>query len=301
MDTAARGAFLHLLVLTSLLLLLASRAAAQPWQACGNTGKYTANSTYGSNLATLTKALPTNASRSGTLFATGTVGAIPNTVYALALCRGDINATACGSCVATGFQDAQQLCAYDKDAALYYNECYLRFSNENFLASTTNNDDPMILLNSQNVSSPVKVFDAAVHVLINATSDYAAANATRLFATGEEAFDTTDPTIYGLSQCTPDMSPANCRSCLGGIISLMPQFLSGSQGGRIIRMRCNFRYEVYSFFSGTPSLRLPVPFTAAAAPAPSPTPVNVTPTATPPAPGDVITDSKLRNQLGTIG
>ncbi|PAN14287.1 hypothetical protein PAHAL_2G397500 [Panicum hallii] len=136
----------------------------------------------------------------------------------------------------------------------------------------------MILLNSQNVSSPVKAFDAAVTVLLNATGDYAAANSTRLFATGEEAFNPTAPTIYGLTQCTPDMSPADCRSCLGGIISMMPQYLSGRQGGRVIRMRCNFRYEVYSFFSGGPSLRLPAPST----PAPAPSPINVTPPAAPP-------------------
>jgi hypothetical protein len=46
------------------------------------------------------------------------------------------------------------------------------------------------------------------------------------------------------------MSSADCRSCLGSIISAMPQYLSGRQGGRIIGMRCNFRNEVYSFFSG---------------------------------------------------
>ena len=269
---ARRGASPH--------LLLAPRAAAQPWPACGSTGKYTANSTYQTNLASLATALPANASRPGALFATGSAGAVPDIAYALALCRGDTNATACGSCVATAFQDAQQLCPYDNDAAVYYDACYLRFSNQNFLASTSNNDDPMILMNSQNVSSPVKAFDAAVTVLLNATGDYAAANSTRLFATGEEAFDAANPTIYGLTQCTPDMSPADCRSCLGGIISMAPQYLSGSQGGRVIRMRCNFRYEVYSFFSGAPSLRLPAPSTPA--PAPPPTPVNVTPTAATP-------------------
>jgi hypothetical protein len=183
----------------------------------------------------------------------------------------------------------QQLCAYDKDAAVYYDACYLRFSNQNFIASTTNNGDPIILMNSQNVSSPVRAFDAAVSVLLNATGDYAAANSSR-FGTGEEGFDASDPTIYGLTQCTPDMSSADCRSCLGSIISAMPQYLSGRQGGRIVGMRCNFRYEVYSFFSGAPSLRLP----AASPPAPSPTPFNVTPTAIPPPPGEIsATDSQV--------
>ncbi|CAD6340858.1 unnamed protein product [Miscanthus lutarioriparius] len=237
------GHLLFLAVASLLLLLFFSpRAAAQPWQVCGNTGNYTAKSPYQSNLESLAKALPANASRSGNLFATGSVGAVPDVVYALALCRGDTNATACGSCVATGFQDAQQLCAYDRDAAVFYDACYLRFSNQNFIASTNNNGDPIILMNTQNVSSPVRAFDAAVAVLLNATGDHAAANASR-FGTGEEGFDArSDPTIYGLTQCTPDMSSADCRSCLGSIISAMPQYLSGRQGGRIVGMRCNFRF-----------------------------------------------------------
>ncbi|PWZ37293.1 Cysteine-rich receptor-like protein kinase 6 [Zea mays] len=262
-----------------LLLLIAPGAAAQPWQSCGNTDNYSANSTYQSNLASLAKALPANASRSATLFAEGSAGALPDAVYALALCRGDINATACGACVTTAFQDAQQLCAYNKDAAVFYDACYLRFSNKDFIASATNNGDAIVLMNSQNVSPPVRAFDAAVAVLLNATADYAAANSSRRFATGEEGFDATDPTIYGLTQCTPNMSPAECRTCLRSIISDMPQYLSGRRGGRIIGMRCNFRYDLYSFFSGGPSLRLPAP--SAPAPAPSPAQVNVTPTVTP--------------------
>jgi hypothetical protein len=224
-----------------------------------------------------------NASRSGNLFAEGSVGAVSDVVYVLALCRGDTNATACGSCVATGFQDAQQLYAYDKDAAVFYDACYLRFSNQDFIASITDNgNNPIILVNTQSVSSPVRAFDATVVVLLNATGDYVAANSSR-FATGEEGFDASKPTVYGLTQCTPDMSFADYQSCLGSIISAIPRSLSGSKGGRIIGMRCNFRYEVYSFFSRAPSLCL----LAASPPAPSPTPFNMTSTATPLPPGEI--------------
>ncbi|XP_062187731.1 cysteine-rich receptor-like protein kinase 6 [Phragmites australis] len=268
------------LLLALFAALLAPLADAQgPWQECGKSGNYTANSTYQANIQRLAATLPKNASR--TLFATATLGSVPDIVYALTLCRGDANATACGSCVATAFQDAQQLCAFDKDAAVYYDTCYLRFSNQNFLATTITNDNDFILMNTQNVSSPVRVFDAAVSLLLNATADYAAVNSSRRFATGEEGFDSIDPTIYGLAQCTPDMSPADCRSCLGDKIRMMPQYLSGRQGGRILGMRCNFRYEVYPFFTGGPTLRLPAPPAPAPAPAPTPPPFNVTPTATP--------------------
>ncbi|EEE67327.1 hypothetical protein OsJ_24577 [Oryza sativa Japonica Group] len=111
-------------------LLLAPVAAAQPWQFCGQGGNYSANGTYQSNLAGLSATLPKNASASRTLFAKDSLGAVPDIVYALALCRGDVaKATACESCVATAFQDAQQLCPYDKDAFIVYDLCYLAFSN----------------------------------------------------------------------------------------------------------------------------------------------------------------------------
>ncbi|XP_062187734.1 cysteine-rich receptor-like protein kinase 6 [Phragmites australis] len=254
--------------------LLAPLTAAQPWQVCGNNGSYTANSTYQSNLSQLSATLPTNASRA--LFATAAVGTVPEIAYALALCRGDSNASTCESCVATAFQGAQQQCAFQRNVAIFYDDCNLRFSDQNFL-STTNNDNLIMTMNPQNVSSSVEVFDAAVGILLNAISNYAATNSSRRFATGEEGFDRSNPTIYGLAQCTPDMSPADCRSCLQDIIALMPQYLSGRQGGRICGVRCNFRYELNKFFTGGPTLRLQTPL----APAPAPASNNATPMATP--------------------
>jgi hypothetical protein len=121
------------------------------------------------------------------------------------------------------------------------------------------------------------VFDAAVGALINATADYAAANSSRRFGTGEEEFgnlDKINPKIYGLAQCTPDMAPADCRACLQGIIAMMPSYFSGKSGGRVIRLRCNYRYEQYPFFNGTSLLQLPEPSPDLA---PSPAPANMTP------------------------
>jgi hypothetical protein len=283
--------------LALLLTFLLPPLAASQWQNCGNGGNFTRNSTYQANIQALSLTLPKNASSSRTLFAAASVGTVPDIVYALALCRGDANASACGNCVSTGFQDAQQLCPYNKMVTVYYDLCYVGFSNQNFLASTSGSDNnPFILLNTQNVTAPVKVFDNAVGVLLNATADYAAANSPRRFGTGEEGFGTFDkknPKIYGLAQCTPDMAPADCRSCLANIIAIMPKYLTGRPGGRMLGMRCNYRYEQYTFFTGTSLLQLPEP---GAAPAPAPAPVNATP-ASPPPPGGGKPREKLPSYL----
>jgi hypothetical protein len=267
-----------------LCLSLAPLAAGDPLgEFCGTSFNYTANSTYQANIQNLASTLPEHTSSSPTLFATNQTGAIPNVVYALALCRGDANASACGDCVATAFQDAQQLCAFNMDVAMFYDLCLLRYSNQNFLNSPTSNGrgDAIVLMSTQNVTAPFRVFDAAVGVLLNATADYAAANSSKRFGTAVEGFQTFDaqnPRIYGLTQCTPDMAPADCRTCLAGILQTWLKNFSGKQGGRIFSRWCNYRYEQYSFFTGSPLLQLPEPPVGALAPAPVP-PANVMPPA----------------------
>nr|CAB3454539.1 unnamed protein product [Digitaria exilis] len=254
------------IVYTLLLsFLLAPPAAAQlPWTDCGDSGAgvFTQNSTYQSNLGLASTIFPRKASSSASLFAAGSIGAAPDVVYVLSLCRGDVNASTCAESLGVAFQDAQQLCAYSKDVFIYYDLCYLRFSSLNFLAGTDN--DQMYLEKTENVSAPTAAFDAAVGALLNATAERAAADPIRRFATGEEASGGSVPAIYALVQCTPDMSPAACRSCLANITQMAPKVFSGSPSGRYIRVRCNYRYELYRFFSGSPLVQLP----ALASPAP---------------------------------
>ncbi|KAM3365604.1 hypothetical protein ACQJBY_015358 [Aegilops geniculata] len=262
-----------------LLAFLLPPLAASQWPNCGKNGNFTTNSPYQANIRALSTTLPKNASSSRTLFAFATVGTVPDIVYALALCRGDANASACANCVSNGFKDAQQLCPYGKDAAVYYDLCYVGFSNQNILSATGGGNSVLILMSDNNVTAPVEAFDAAVGVLMNATADYAAANNSRRFGTGVGGFETVDkgnPKIYGVAQCRPDMARDDCRTCLGNIIAMRSQYLIGRQGGRILGLRCNYRYEQYSFFTGPSMLQLPAP-TVGAAPAPAPASVGPPP------------------------
>uniref|UniRef100_A0A0D9WZV5 Protein kinase domain-containing protein n=1 Tax=Leersia perrieri TaxID=77586 RepID=A0A0D9WZV5_9ORYZ len=244
--------------------LLATRAAAYPWQVCGTTGNFTANSTYKSNLDAIAAALPGNASSSPSLYATAVVGALPNQVSALALCRGDANATACSACLATAFQDVQNMCAYDKDAAIYYDPCILYYSNVRFLgagevgnvaaASTSR-------VNLQNVTSDPARFNAMVARLVNATADYAARNSTRRYASGEAVLDQESefPKVYSWAQCTPDLTPAMCGDCLAAIVAKLPRLFTNRIGGRVLGVRCSYRYEINPFLAGPVMVRLTAP------------------------------------------
>lgn len=142
---------------------------------------------------------------------------------------------------------------------MFNDPCILRFSNEDFPHKPLDNRGKFIARNLINVSAVVApTFTAAVVQLVNATIEYAAADPVRRFGTGEEAFDKKYPKIYALAQCTPDLAAQECRSCLWNISELMPNF--GQLGGRLIGVRCNFRYETYPFFNGRPLVRLQSPF-----------------------------------------
>jgi hypothetical protein len=266
--------FASALILAFLQLPL-STAQPLPWQLCNDTaGNFTEKSAYQANIRRLAASIPKNASSSPSLFATGAAGTAPDAVYALALCRGDTNASSCASCVAKAFDDAQQLCAFNKGATMYDDPCILRYADWDFLANTTDNRGLMIAWSFDNVSSSeAAAFDAASGRLVNATADYAAADSVRRFGTGEVPFGQTYPKIYSLAQCTPDMTAADCRTCLGTIIrKLTATYFNGKHGGRVFGVRCSYRFETGIFFSGRPLLQLQGP--------PPPPPLNVTPPVT---------------------
>ncbi|KAJ0983258.1 hypothetical protein J5N97_011513 [Dioscorea zingiberensis] len=247
------GCKLLSLFLLSLILILVSPSLSDPlYQVCGNTGNYTANSTYESNLNALLPSLASNGSDRG--FYKGSVGRVPNQVNALILCRGDTNSSACRSCLDLARQDVLQLCPYYMTATIWYDNCLLRYSNLNFLNST-DNSNVFYMWNTQNETDPDK-FNKLVGELINSTSQYAAINSSRRFGTGEANLTAPDTKLYGLAQCTPDFSGDQCYTCLSGMFSLMQNF-AGKRGGRVLGSRCNFRYELYSFYEGKSLLQLP--------------------------------------------
>ncbi|KAM0825521.1 hypothetical protein ACQ4PT_069498 [Festuca glaucescens] len=208
---------------------------------CGKTGNYTANSTYQSNLHAATTYLANEASFSGgNGFARTAYGEAPDVVYALVICRGDTpdNVT-CYECLSSASLEAPTLCPDHKDATLFYDGCTVRFSDQDFLSSWDN--APEVVLNNTNTVKPAAAarrFDMLVSTLMEKISEHAAARYApdKKIATGEAVFDGDDPQmkIYGLAQCTPDMTSSGCGKCLRGAMDKMALRMRGSlgQGGR---------------------------------------------------------------------
>ena len=69
-----------------------------------------------------------------------------------------------------------------------------------------------------------------------------------LFATGEMEIGGGTEKLYGLAQCTRDLSGGDCKKRLETAIAGLPSCCDGKQGGRVVGGSCNIRYELYPFF-----------------------------------------------------
>ncbi|TVU38653.1 hypothetical protein EJB05_12037, partial [Eragrostis curvula] len=269
-----------LLPLLAVLLLARppdAAAAAYAEYSCNGTaaGNFTAGSAFASNLDLLLAALPGNASSSPSLFATASIGTGDNnndTAYGLALCRGDMtDAAACFSCLADAFARLRRLCPSDRDATFYHDLCTARYSGEDFLSRPDDNNPVINGMDATNATTypgwdasnatTRSFFLSLVGTLFGEMSMYAAynASATRRFASAVMFINPTLPTVYGLAQCTPDLAPAQCWRCLNGVGELNKQWYDGREGGRIMGVRCSFRYEGYQFYAGAPDVRIGLP------------------------------------------
>ncbi|CAM0874029.1 unnamed protein product [Alopecurus aequalis] len=236
---------------------------------CSSGTSYAANTTYQSNLRSLLASLAANASRSlfpPVGFATAVVGASPDTVWGLGLCRGDTNGTACGSCLALAPEVAfgKDYCMGVKEVSIYYDRCSVHYSFRDFLTSQDNRLGEVPGAGDDNVTRDAGRFNALAARLIGALSDWAAFNTTTRYAVGamvsDHAFVTATKAVVhrisGLLQCTPDQAPAPCRACLQAFIDDMPAAMNGSVGGHICGVWCNLRFEVFEFDDDSPMPQL---------------------------------------------
>ncbi|PWZ16306.1 hypothetical protein Zm00014a_009333 [Zea mays] len=265
-----------LFIILGFLLVLPSATAIG--QVCGNAGNYTANSTYQSNLASLAAALPANTSTSPQLFATATAGQSPDAVYALALCRGDTasssNLTGCAACVKNSFAYAQRTCPHAKAASVYDDDCLLGFSSSDILIPANNMSTLFQYWNPASIpGGDASMVSADVKDLLTQTAR-AAASSPRRFATAfMDASGSSIPTLYSLAQCTPDLSAGDCLACLQRLVGLLNATTSVRLGGRVLVLRCNFRFENMMFYDGAPTTRVTTPSSSGppAPPFPAPT------------------------------
>ncbi|XP_047167225.1 cysteine-rich receptor-like protein kinase 44 [Vigna umbellata] len=242
-------------MLAFLLSCLISRASAQvTHKYCDNKeGNYTINSTYHNNLNTLLSKLSSH-TEINYGFYNFSYGQNNDKVNAIGLCRGDVEPDKCRRCLNDSAATITQLCPNQKEAYLWLktNECQLSYSPRSIFG-VVESSPWFYMKNSNNVTEPDKFNQALTNLMKNLTAVAASGDSRRKYAADSVDVSTLQ-TIYGLVQCTPDLSETDCNRCLDGAIYEISSCCANKKGVRVVRPSCNIRFETYSFYDQTPKL-----------------------------------------------
>ncbi|XP_049382388.1 cysteine-rich receptor-like protein kinase 44 isoform X1 [Solanum stenotomum] len=237
--------FLHIHVHV-LNIVSASQLPDLRYSSCGTNGNYTENSAYQNNLNSLLSSLSSKIDNNGFSYASD--GQSADKVSGIVLCRGDVELEQCRICVNNIAQKLLQLCPTQKRAIGGYDNCSLQYSNDSFILETTSFSLQYYFWNPANATKPEEFNQERSKLLENLRDRAVDGGSSQKYATG----NATGPdiqSIYALVQCTPDLSRQSCFNCLTDAYGTLPRCpCLGKTGGRIIGIRCNFRYEISRFF-----------------------------------------------------
>ncbi|PON41049.1 Cysteine rich receptor like kinase [Parasponia andersonii] len=213
---------------------------------CSNTSStYTDNSLFQNNLKSLLETLPSNDSASK--FYNTSSRRNDTQVYALYMCLNYVEDQACHRCIAIAARDIVSLCHYSKEAVVWEELCQLRYSNDDSFGKL-NVSYNLPLDNVQNIPRPEKFRSLVNETLNNLTQVAAYKSANVYYATGE--VDYMDRPVYALVQCTRDLSPDDCKTCLESATKDVLNKYYFSIGARLLSQSCYLRYELYAFYKG---------------------------------------------------
>ncbi|KAK9989447.1 hypothetical protein SO802_029686 [Lithocarpus litseifolius] len=204
-------------------------------------GNFTTNDPYGSNLKTLLGNLHYQTPPQG--FGNSSVGSNSYQTYGLALCRGDVNATACETCVNKASNELHKRRPYNKGAIIWYDNCLLKYLNTDFFHQI-DNQNKSFTWNVKNVSNPTTFNNKTKELLSKLAKE--ASVSPKLYEVGELELSESNK-LYGLVQCTRDLSNSECFTCPDTAIGELHFYSDGKEGGRVVGGSCNIRYEIYPF------------------------------------------------------
>ncbi|CAL5402732.1 unnamed protein product [Camellia sinensis] len=231
---------LFLSILICLLSLTTTKASPNYlYTQCPNTRTYTPNSTYQSNLNTLFSVLASKCTTSNGFYNFTAGLNPPDIAYGLFLCRGDVSTIICQDCVATAIKEVVQNCPNSKAVTIWYDECMLRYSNKSIF-SISDQSSRLIFVNTENINDPKRFTNLLGKVMDDVATRASNGVSGKKFATREAGFSALQK-LYGLAQCTPDLTTFDCNSCLRDAISSFPHCCDERRGGRVLFPSCNIR------------------------------------------------------------
>ncbi|XP_058072873.1 cysteine-rich receptor-like protein kinase 10 isoform X2 [Magnolia sinica] len=228
-------------LLSNLLLFHTKIHADHLTENCPDAANYTTNSPFETNLKTLFPSLSKSALSTG--FSNDSLGDDPDRVYGLVLCRGDVDGSTCESCLDPAIQEIQEVCSNKKSGIIWFQDCMIRYSNQDFFGTIDVRSRTLLW----NVNNRSEADNPRIdgRVLVDRLASEASSSPL-MFATGNKTYENGE-TRYGMVQCTRDLSPGNCISCLAELSKGLEDCCGGKRQWRILAGSCNIRYDAYNF------------------------------------------------------
>ncbi|XP_066354714.1 cysteine-rich receptor-like protein kinase 10 [Miscanthus floridulus] len=238
----------RLLLLAALALVFVTAAGqgaktVRPFApSCSTSGNYTDGSQYKKNLDQLLAALPTAAGDNG-WFYNGTAGTGADQVFGLIMCYADRNATQCLECLAGAPAGITALCPGSRNVSAAYDACVLRYSDTDFF-SVASRDEAFYVMWPSTVDQAR--LENARSSLMNRLARTVPVSL--LFVANESApLAGSSDSVYGLAQCTWDLTAIECSWCLNTYIALLPGRFPNNTGGALKGYSCYIRYSIGAF------------------------------------------------------
>uniref|UniRef100_A0A7N2KNT6 Cysteine-rich receptor-like protein kinase 29 n=1 Tax=Quercus lobata TaxID=97700 RepID=A0A7N2KNT6_QUELO len=187
---------------------------------CSTSGNVSSNGTFRANLNTLISTFSSN-TQIDYGFYNFSAGEGTDKVYATGLCRADLTPTDCRICLNNSGHELLQVCPNEKEGIM----C----------------DDLVSKLTEFNEVLSTLFYDLRVGA--------SAGGIFRKVAVGNATY--LNHTIYGLMQCSPDLSEMDCSNCLVEAQSYNKICCNGSLGVRALAPTCNLRIESNQFYGST--------------------------------------------------
>ena len=223
---------------------------------CAYFNSTTPKSAFEFNLRAVLSDLSSNATANNKPFYNTTVATRnhpESNVYGMFFCWGDVPPQLCSKCVESAtkavFSDPDQVffCSLATYAMITYRDCMIRYSNVSFFSTPDLNSGYVscVSVDVSNKTSLMSLYSKTINEVVEKAANSAVGD--KKYAT-KEARIAGFHTLYCEAQCTPDLSPQDCRKCLNVSVAeaqeTCPQELPMTVGSP----SCNMRCDVYPFY-----------------------------------------------------
>lgn len=213
-----------------------------------------ANTTFGRNLNILLSNLSSTAPEEKGYFDTSE-GVGSEQVQGQALCRGDANSTDCRKCLENANQEIIKRC--DKDeGGIWFEHCQIQYSSRE-LHNTLSYSGKIPEKNyiRRPVAKPVEFRKKLTELFKILMLEASSGSPDTMFATREINY-MEKRKIYGLVQCTRDIQPKYCKSCLNKALGDLTGCCDSQEGGFVVSGNCNMRFELYAFYNTSKGMHI---------------------------------------------